>query len=341
MPGEGINARTTSAVGPSPSTLRVSTSPAARERCTIVELHNVHRVYRTGGTLFGRHRHVQAVAGVSFSLQHGRTLGLVGESGCGKSTTGRLALGLERPDAGEVQFDGTPMPSPGTSAWRRVRARMQLVFQDPLGALDRRLTIGTQVTEPLLVHDIGTREERASRAAELLRAVGLRPDQAARYPHELSGGQRQRAVIARALATQPDVLVCDEPVSALDVSIQAQVVNLLIDLQAQFGLAMLFISHDLKLVRLIAHEVAVMYLGRIVEQGEPEALFAAPAHPYTQALLAAVPDRSRQGPRKLLAGEPPNPSERPSGCAFHPRDHDQQCQQGANQALQSEAHALG
>jgi peptide/nickel transport system ATP-binding protein len=292
-------------------------SPAERER--LLELDSVHRIYRAGGTLFARHRQVHAVAGLSFMLQRGRTLGLVGESGCGKSTTGRLALGLERPDAGTVTFDGTPMPRAGTSAWRRVRARMQLVFQDPLGALDRRLTIGTQVTEPLLVHNIGTPEERASRVADLLRAVGLRPDQALRYPHELSGGQRQRAVIARALATQPDVLVCDEPVSALDVSIQAQVVNLLIDLQAQFGLAMLFISHDLKLVRLIAHEVAVMYLGLIVEQGEPEALFAAPAHPYTQALLAAVPDRSRRGPRKLLSGEPPNPSDRPSGCAFHPR----------------------
>jgi peptide/nickel transport system ATP-binding protein len=285
----------------------------------LTELDNAQRVYRAGGSLFGRHRLVQAVAGVSFALQRGRTLGLVGESGCGKSTTGRLALGLERPDAGTVAFDGTPMPPRGSSAWRRVRARMQLVFQDPLGALDRRLPIGTQVTEPLVVHAIGTSEERAARAADLLRAVGLRPDQAARYPHELSGGQRQRAVIARALATQPDLLVCDEPVSALDVSIQAQVVNLLIDLQAQFGLAMLFISHDLKLVRLIAHEVAVMYLGLIVEQGEPEALFAAPAHPYTQALLAAVPDRRRRGPRKLLAGEPPNPSERPTGCAFHPR----------------------
>ena len=226
-------------------------SPASQER--VLEVNDVQRVYRTGVTLFGRHRQLHAVAGVSFTLHRGRTLGLVGESGCGKSTTGRLALGLERPDAGTVAFDGAPLPRAGTSAWRRLRARMQLVFQDPLGALDRRLTIGTQVTEPLAVHDIGTREERASRAADLLNAVGLRPDQALRYPHELSGGQRQRAVIARALATQPDVLVCDEPVSALDVSIQAQVVNLLIDLQAQFGLAILFISHDLKLVRLIAH----------------------------------------------------------------------------------------
>ncbi len=318
MIGSARSKRTERNAPPSPASLRSATSPAHTVADVLV-VRDAHRIYRTGGSLFGRHRQVQAVAGVSFTLQRGRTLGLVGESGCGKSTTGRLALGLERPDAGTIAFDGAPMPRAGTGAWRRVRARMQLVFQDPLGALDRRLTIGTQVTEPLLVHNIGTREERASRGAELLRAVGLRPDQAARYPHELSGGQRQRAVIARALATQPDVLVCDEPVSALDVSIQAQVVNLLIDLQAQFGLAMLFISHDLKLVRLIAHDVAVMYLGLIVEQGEPDTLFAAPAHPYTQALLAAVPDRSRRGPRKLLAGEPPNPSERPTGCAFHPR----------------------
>lgn len=286
---------------------------------SLLELRNVQRTYRAGGGVFRRRPPVQAVAGVSFVLQRGSTLGLVGESGCGKSTTGRLALGLERPDAGAVAFDSGPMPRPGTRAWRRVRARMQLVFQDPLGALDRRLPIGVQVTEPLAVHGIGTRDERASRAADLLRAVGLRPDQAARYPHELSGGQRQRAVIARALATQPDVLVCDEPVSALDVSIQAQVVNLLIDLQQQFGLAMLFISHDLKLVRLVAHDVAVMYLGLIVEQGDPEALFEAPAHPYTRALLTAVPDRNRRGARALLAGEPPNPAARPTGCAFHPR----------------------
>jgi peptide/nickel transport system ATP-binding protein len=286
---------------------------------SLLELRDVQRIYRSGDGMFRRRRPVRAVAGVSFALPAGRTLGLVGESGCGKSTTGRLALGLERPDNGSVAFDGVAMPKPATKAWRKVRARMQLVFQDPLDALDRRLPIGAQVMEPLVVHGIGTGEERLSRTADLLCAVGLRPDQATSYPHELSGGQRQRAVIARALATRPELLVCDEPVSALDVSIQAQVVNLLIDLQQQFGLAMLFISHDLKLVRLIAHEVAVMYLGLIVEQGEPDSLFASPAHPYTRALLAAAPDRHRRGPRALLTGEPPDPAERPSGCAFHPR----------------------
>ena len=285
----------------------------------LLELRDVQRTYPGHGGMFHRRRPVRAVAGVSLALRRGDTLGLVGESGCGKSTTGRLALGLEQPDAGSVRFRGDVMPQHNTTEWRRARAHMQLVFQDPLGALDRRLPIGIQVMEPLVVHGIGTRDERAGRAADLLRAVGLRAEQTASYPHELSGGQRQRAVIARALATQPDLLVCDEPVSALDVSIQAQVVNLLIDLRQQFGLAMLFISHDLRLVRLIANEVAVMYLGLIVEQGEPEALFAAPAHPYTRALLAAAPDRNRRGPRALLTGEPPNPAARPMGCAFHPR----------------------
>jgi len=286
---------------------------------SLLALDGVARSYATRSGLFGRTAKVQAVAGVSLSLERGRTLGLVGESGCGKTTTGRLALGLEPADAGTVRFDGAPLPAPDSPAWRRLRARMQLVFQDPLAALDRRLPVGLQIAEPLEVHGIGTPAERAARLSELLAAVGLRPDQAARYPHELSGGQRQRAVLARALAPQPDLLVCDEPVSALDVSIQAQVVNLLGDLQGKLGLAMLFISHDLKLVRFLAHEVAVMYLGLIVERGEPDALYASPAHPYTRALLAAVPDPARRGPRALLQGEPPNPAARPEGCAFHPR----------------------
>jgi len=286
---------------------------------SLLSLHDIHRVYRVRAGLFGRARPVRAVAGVSLTLEKGRTLGLVGESGCGKTTTGRMAVGLEKPDAGSVEFDGAPMPEPGSMAWRRLRARVQLVFQDPLGALDRRLRIGLQIREPLDVHAVGTLAERTERVAELLRAVGLRPDQAQQYPHELSGGQRQRAVIARALATNPALLVCDEPVSALDMSIQAQVVNLLADLQEQFGLAMLFISHDLKLVRVLAHEAAVMYLGTIVEYGDPSAMFADPAHPYTRALVASVPDPFRRIPRAVLAGEPPNPAGRPPGCPFHPR----------------------
>jgi peptide/nickel transport system ATP-binding protein len=286
---------------------------------TLLALDNVHYSYPARGSPWrGRHG-ARAVAGVSLTVNRGRTLGLVGESGCGKSTTGRIALGLLKPDAGGVRFDGAAMPRPGTAAWRSLRGRVQLVFQDPLGALDRRLPIGVQIIEPMIIHRLGDRSARAERLNDLLRAVGLPPDLAPRYPHQLSGGQRQRAVLARALATRPELLVCDEPVSAVDVSIQAQVVNLLIDLQQEFGLTILFISHDLRLVRLVAHEVAVMYLGQIVEQGEPTAMFAKPAHPYSQALLAAVPNPWRAGPRVLLAGEPPDPAARPTGCAFHPR----------------------
>jgi peptide/nickel transport system ATP-binding protein len=226
---------------------------------------------------------------------------------------------METPDGGSVSFDGRPMPTPGTAAWRAMRARMQMVFQDPLGALDRRLPIAAQVIEPLDIHRIGDRASRVARVEELLRAVGLRPDQGARYPHELSGGQRQRAVLARALATDPALLVCDEPISALDVSIQAQVMNLLVDLQEQFGTAMLFVSHDLRAVRQVSHRVAVMYLGRIVEEGEPDGVLRDPAHPYARALVSAIPHPGRGGQRIVLQGDPPNPADRPTGCAFHPR----------------------
>src|SRR3954447_1180515 len=229
----------------------------ARVGMTLLALDNVERHYPGQRRLLRHGPPVRAVAGVSLRLERGRTLGLVGESGCGKSPTGRRALGMEAPDAGEVRFDGAPMPPDGTASWRKLRARMQLVFQDPLGALDRRLPVGAQIEEPLGVHTAISPQERSARVAELLRAVGLRPDQARQYPHELSGGQRQRTVLARALATRPDLLVCDEPISALDVSIQAQVVNLLGDLQSDFGIAMLFISHDLKVVRLLAHTIAV------------------------------------------------------------------------------------
>jgi peptide/nickel transport system ATP-binding protein len=287
---------------------------------SLLRLTDVAQVYATRRGLLGGAVAVRAVDGISFEVQAGRTLGIVGESGCGKSTTGRLALGLERPSEGAVLFEGQTMPAPGTAAWRALRREMQLVFQDPLGAMDRRLTIAQQVAEPLEIHGIGDKAERADRVAALLRDVGLRPDQAARHPHELSGGQRQRAVLARALATNPKLLVCDEPVSALDVSIQAQVVNMLTDLQAARGIAMVFISHDLKVVRQVSHTVAVMYLGRIVEQGDPEALFADPVHPYTRALVSAIPvPGPRRIPRIVLTGDPPNPADRPSGCAFHPR----------------------
>jgi peptide/nickel transport system ATP-binding protein len=282
----------------------------------LLEATGLARRYAMRRGLLGRPVEVRAVDGVSLTLERGRTLGLVGESGCGKSTTGRLVLGLERPDAGSVAFEGKPMPGPGTLAWRALRARMQMVFQDPLGALDRRMTIGAQIAEPLEIHGIG---DRPDRVAVLLRDVGLRPDQAGRYPHELSGGQRQRAVLARALATDPALLVCDEPISALDVSIQAQVMNLLVELQARLGTAILFVSHDLRAVRQVSHRVAVMYLGRIVEEGEPDAVLHDPAHPYAQALVSAIPHPGRRQRRILLQGDPPNPADRPGGCAFHPR----------------------
>ncbi|EEX12262.1 oligopeptide transport ATP-binding protein AppF [Citreicella sp. SE45] len=286
----------------------------------ILEARDLVRIYETREGLFGKVTPVRAVDGVSLAVCPGETLGIVGESGSGKSTLGRMLLGVDPAQGGEVRFGGAPMPARRTPAWRALRARMQMVFQDPLSALDRRLTIADQIREPLDIHRIGTPEERASRVASLMRNVGLRPDQAGRYPHELSGGQRQRVVIARALATDPALLVCDEPVSALDVSIQAQVVNLLRDLQETTGLAMVFISHDLKVVRNLCDRVAVMYLGRIVEEGPAEALFARPQHPYTQALVSSVPVPGRPlDSRIILQGEPPNPAARPSGCAFHPR----------------------
>ena len=285
----------------------------------LLEAEGLVRRYAMRRGIMGRAVEVRAVDGVSLKLERGRTLGLVGESGCGKSTTGRLVLGMEMPDAGRVSFEGAIMPQPGSTAWRKLRARMQMVFQDPLGALDRRLPIATQIAEPLDIHAIGAASDRSARVEALLRAVGLRPDQGARYPHELSGGQRQRALLARALATDPAVLVCDEPISALDVSIQAQVMNLLLDLQEQFGTSMLFVSHDLRAVRQVSHRVAVMYLGRIVEEGEPDAVLHDPAHPYTRALVSAIPHPGRTGQRMVLQGDPPNPADRPSGCAFHPR----------------------
>jgi peptide/nickel transport system ATP-binding protein len=280
-----------------------------------------HYRVRRGGGLFSPRATLKAVDGVSFRIPAGRTLGLVGESGCGKSTTARVVLGLAPLTAGSISFKGEPIAARQDARWRAQRKHMQMVYQDPLGALDRRLRVGRQIVEPLVIHGIGDADERRRRLLALAEAVGLRPDHLDRYPHELSGGQRQRVVLARALILEPQLLVCDEPVSALDVSIQAQVVNLLQELQGRFGVAYLFISHDLKVVRQVSHEVAVMYLGRIVEQGEPDQLFANPRHPYTRALVAAIPvaRTKRRREQLILAGDPPNPVDVPSGCAFRTR----------------------
>ena len=289
----------------------------------LLEVHALVRHYpvRSPKSFFGKPATLKAVDGVSFDLSKGKTLGLVGESGCGKSTTARLVLGLMPATSGQVFFEGAPVSARRGAAWRALRRRMQMVYQDPLGALDRRLPVVSQVAEPLLVFRQGTASERLERARDLMASVGLPAHLFQRYPHELSGGQRQRVVLARALIMQPSLLVCDEPISSLDVSIQAQVMNLLYDIQDKFDVSLLFISHDLKVVRQVSHEVAVMYLGRIIEQGTPDELFQRPAHPYTQALVSAIPSLIKDGQsrRIMLEGDPPNPVNVPTGCSFHPR----------------------
>ena len=286
----------------------------------LLEARDLARVYQVRRGPFAKPAMLRAVDGVSLTVEAGETLGIVGESGCGKSTLGRMLLGIDPADEGGVHFDGDPMPRLGSRDWRRSRRKMQLVYQDPLAALDRRLPIAEQIGEPLDIHGLAEGTDRTSRIRSLMDAVGLDAEQADRYPHQLSGGQRQRVVIARALASEPRLIVCDEPVSALDVSIQAQVVNLLRDLQQDTGIAMVFISHDLKVVRNIADRVAVMYLGRIVEEASSDDIFRDPRHPYTQALVSSVPEPGKPLTRRtILQGEPPNPGNRPSGCAFHPR----------------------
>jgi oligopeptide/dipeptide ABC transporter ATP-binding protein len=290
----------------------------------ILEVRDLVKEFEVSTGLFNRaHGVVRAVAGVSFSIARGETLGLVGESGCGKTTTGRCVLQLERPTSGAVVFEGRDLTTLPPGELRDVRRRIQIIFQDPYSSLNPRMTVGDIIEEPLAVHRIVSAPERAPRVRRLLSHVGLLPQHARRYPHQLSGGQRQRVGIARALAMEPSLIVCDEPVSALDVSIQAQIINLLEDLQAELGLTYLFIAHDLAVVRHISDRVAVMYLGRIVELADRKALYDEPLHPYTRALLSAVPipdpDLEAHRERTVLRGEVPSALAPPAGCVFHPR----------------------
>ncbi len=266
---------------------------------------------------------LRAVDGVSFSLEHGQCLGLVGESGCGKSTTARCVVGLHPVTSGSIKLNGVELAGRSRKEWLPYRQRMQMIFQDPYACLDPRQTVGSILREPLDIHRIGKPRDRRIKCLALLDAVGLNPRHINRFPHEFSGGQRQRIGIARALALEPELLICDEPVSALDVSIQAQVINLLKELQERFNLAYLFIAHDLAVVRHLCERVAVMYLGRIVEMADRDELFSNPKHPYTRSLLSAIPhpDPVREANREriVLQGDVPSPLHPPSGCTFHPR----------------------
>ncbi|OGA39203.1 MAG: peptide ABC transporter substrate-binding protein [Betaproteobacteria bacterium RIFCSPLOWO2_12_FULL_68_19] len=291
----------------------------------LLEVRNLVKHFPVGGGMFGGPvATVRAVDDVSFTVRRGETVGLVGESGCGKTTTGRCILQLERPTSGQILFEGTDLITLPAEELRVLRRRIQVIFQDPFSSLNPRMTIGQILAEPLKVHRIiPEKTARAEKVQELLAQVGLLSQHADRYPHQLSGGQRQRVGIARALATEPSLIICDEPVSALDVSIQAQIINLLEELQSRLGLTYLFIAHDLSVVRHISDRVVVMYLGKIAEVADRTALYESPVHPYTRALLSAVPipDPKLEASREhtVLRGEVPSPLNPPSGCVFHPR----------------------
>ena len=287
----------------------------------VVAAKDLARYYEVGGGAFRQAAVLKACDGVGFTLEGGRTLAVVGESGCGKSTLARMVTMIERPTSGELTVDGIDLAKAGAAERQRLRKSVQIVFQNPFGSLNPRQKIATILAEPLTINTDLSREQRREAVAAMMRKVGLRPEQAERYPHMFSGGQRQRIAIARALMLRPKIVVLDEPVSALDLSIQAQVLNLLADLQAELGLAYLFISHDLSVVRYIADDVMVMYLGRPVEQGPREAIFTDPQHPYTRALLSATPmaDPERRRTRIRLTGELPSPLKPPPGCTFNPR----------------------
>lgn len=288
---------------------------------TIVTAKNLAQYYKVSRGLFAEAATLKAVDGASFTLARGQTLAVVGESGCGKSTLARMVTMIEAPTSGELTISGQNIVGASAATLKDLRSKVQIVFQNPYGSLNPRHTIGTILEEPLLVNTALSKSERAEKARAMMQSVGLKPEHYERYPHMFSGGQRQRIAIARALMLDPDVLVLDEPVSALDISIQAQVLNLLAEIQEKHNLAFLFISHDLSVVRHIANDVMVMYLGRVVEQGSRDAIFANPQHPYTKALLSATPspDPARKRERIVLKGELPSPLNPPSGCTFHPR----------------------
>ncbi|MFC1908273.1 ABC transporter ATP-binding protein [Chloroflexota bacterium] len=288
----------------------------------ILEVENLKKYYPVTAGLFSRRvADVKAVDGISFHIMEGETLGLVGESGCGKSTLGRALLRLEEPTAGRVRYRGSDIMALGRKQLKELRKEVQMIFQDPQSSLDPKMTIGDSIGEALFIHSVGTEQERLERVEELLKRVGMEPEYVIRYPHELSGGQKQRIGIARALAVNPRLIVADEPVSALDVSVQAQILNLVMDLQHEFGLAYLFIAHDLAVIGQVSDRIAVMYLGKIIELTDRTELFSRPLHPYTEALLSAVhaPDPHHKGQRISLQGEVPSPVEPPPGCNFNTR----------------------